>query len=129
MLPASSKRTTRLIGKLAGTKVQLADGSWRWALFSNIDPANAQLTEHFLSLSLFVAGRWFHLARYHDIDAVSRGPRALARRLRGPVNSVFPIRYDIRPFVNNAPAWLEGVVHRTPRPRLSGAKVIALAVP
>ena len=129
VLPVSARRVPRLTGKIVGTEVTLADGSRRWALLSNVDAGNPELTEHFITLSLFVAGRWFHLARYHDVDAAKRGPRVLAAALRRPIGKVFPIRYDLRAYVRNAPAWLEGAIHRTPRQRLTRARVIALAVP
>ncbi len=129
VLPARARRVTRLAGKIVGTEVTLADGSRRWALLSNVDPDNPELTEHFITLSLFVARRWFHLARYHDIDVSRRGPRVLAAALRRPIGKVFPICYDLRPYVRNAPPWLEGVIRRSPRQRLARAQVIALAVP
>ena len=129
VLPVRTKRVTRLAGKIVGAEVTLADGSQRWALFGNVDPDNPELTEHFITVSLFVAGRWFHLARYHDIDVSRRGPRVLAAALRRPIGKVFPICYDLRPYVRNAPPWLEGVIRRSPRQRLARAQVIALAVP
>jgi hypothetical protein len=127
--PVASRRSTSLSGKIVGTEVTLADGSRCWAVFSNVAIDNPQLTEHFLTLSLFVRGKWFHLARYHDIAARRHGPAALAVALGRPVAKVFPIRYDLRPYVRNAPSWLEGVVNRSPRKRLTRAQVIALAVP
>ena len=129
VLPAASRRVTRLTGKIVGAEVTLADGSQRWALLSNVDSDHRELTEHFITLSLFVAGRWFHLARYHDIDATEHGPRALAAALRRPIGKVFPICYDLRPYVRNAPPWLEGAIRRSPRQRLARAQIIALAVP
>jgi hypothetical protein len=129
VLPAGARRVTRFTGKIVGAEVTLSDGTRRWALFSNIDPDNPDLTEHFITLSLFVAGRWFHLARYHDIDATERGPRALAAALRRPIGKVFPIYYDLRPFVRNAPPWLEGAIRRSPRQKLTRSQIIALAVP
>jgi hypothetical protein len=129
VLPAGARRVTRLTGKIVGVEVTLADGSRRWALFSNVDRDSPELTEHFITLSLFIAGRWFHLARYHDVDAREHGPRALAAALRRPISKVFPIRYNLRAFLRNAPPWLEGAIRRSPRQRLSRAQIIALAVP
>jgi hypothetical protein len=128
VLPVNGRRVARLAGKIVCTEVVLADGTRRWAMLSNIEPDNAQLTEHFLSLSLLVTGGWFHLARYHDFDARTRGPRVLAAALRRPVGKVFPIRYDLRQYVRNGASWLEGAVRRTPRHRLTRAQIIALAV-
>jgi len=66
---------------------------------------------------------------YHDIDATRRGPRVLAAALRQSIDQVFPIRYDLRTYVQNAPPWLEGAIRRSPRQRLARAQIIALAVP
>jgi hypothetical protein len=129
VLPERARRVASLTGKIVGSEITLADGSRRWALLSNIDLDNAELTEQFITLSLFVEGRWFHLARYHDIDAAERGPRALAVALKRPIGKVFPIGYDLRSFVRNAPPWLEGAIRRSPRQRLARAQIIALAVP
>ena len=129
VLPVKGRRMGRLVGKIVCTEVILADGTRRWAMLSNIEPDDEQLTEQFLSLSLFVRGRWFHLARYHDFDARTRGPRVLAAALRRPVGKVFPIRYDLRRYVRHGASWLEGAVRRTPRHKLTRAQVIAMAVP
>ena len=129
VLPVAAKRVSRFTGKIVGAKVTLADGSQAWGMFSNVDPDNPELTEHFISLSLFVAGRWFHLARYHDPDAGRRGPRALAAALSRSVGEVFPIRYDLRPFMRNAPECLQGTIRRSPHQRLTRAQIIGLAVP
>jgi hypothetical protein len=129
VLPTASRRSARLSGKVIGTEVTLADGSRRWALFSNIDPDDPQLTTHFLSLSLFIGGKWFPLARYHDVDVNKHGPRALAAMLRRPLGKVFPIRYDLRQYVRNGSSWLEGVIDQSPAERLTRSEIIALAVP
>ena len=129
VLPARARRVTRLTGKIVGTEVTLADGSRRWALLSNVDSDNPKSLEHFITLSLFVGRGWFHLARYHDIDATRRGPRVLAVALRRPIGKVFPISYDLRPYVRNAPPWLKGAIHSSPRHRLTRAQIISLAVP
>lgn len=127
--PLKSRRTSTLVGKLIGTEVTLADGTPRWALFGNIDPNDPRLTEHFLTMSLFVRNRWFHLARYHDFDARRRGPAALAASLRRPVGAVFPIAYDLRPYVRGDYPSLAGAITARPRERLSRSAIIALAVP
>jgi hypothetical protein len=94
----------RLWGAIVGTEVTLADGSRRWALFSNVDTENPDY-------------------------ATRRGPRTLAAALRRTIAEVFPISYDLRSYVRNAPPWLKGALDRSPRRRLTRAQVIALAVP
>lgn len=118
-----------LVGKLVGTEVMLANGESAWALVGNVDPTNVRMTEHFLTLSIERDGRWFTLARYHDIDYAEKGPDALARFLGLPVDAVFPIRYDIRRFVKGEIDALNGTISKEPRERLSRAEIIALAVP
>jgi len=126
--PISGRRTSSLVGKVVGTNVVFADGTECWALFGNVDPTNAERTEHFLALSLYLNGKWFHLARYHDVDVKTRGPRALAAALERHTSKVFPIRYDWRPFLRGDFPALLGVVRQHPRKRLTRAQVIALAV-
>src|SRR5687767_8378140 len=71
-LPAKS-----LSSKLIGSRVTLANGEKIFGLFGNVDNKDAMLNEHFLTLSLLVRGKWFHLARYHEPDYKQRGPIAL----------------------------------------------------
>ena len=115
-----------LNGKLIGTEVILANGQRVWALIGNVHPSKPRITEHFLTISLVRDGHWFHLARYHDIDAVSRGPTALAAFLKLPIDDVFPIAYDVRRFGKGDPATLSGHIPKKPRERLSRKKVISL---
>src|SRR5947199_6129775 len=64
-----------------GTQVRLANGSKVWAIVGNFDVTNPRATGHFLFLSIERGGKWFHLARYHDVDFASGSPEALARFL------------------------------------------------
>jgi len=118
-----------LAGRIVGTKITLASGEERWALIGNVDPTNARLNEHFLTLSVEHQGCWFPLARYHDFDVADHGPEALARLLGLDVDQAFPICYDIRYLVNGDEAALRGKVLKTPRERLSRSELIAMSVP
>jgi hypothetical protein len=126
--PVTQLPVSDLGGKLVGTPVNLAIGREVWALLGNIDARNARLNQHFLTLSIAHAGRWFRLARYHDHDYAERGPEALARVLGLPVDAVFPINYDLRPYARGDAAALCGQVDREPKERLTRAEIIALAV-
>ena len=128
VVPLAGRRVSSFTAKIVGTEVTLADGSRLWALFGNVDPANPELTEHFLSASFFVNRKWFHLARYHDVDVEKRGPRALASALNRRLSDVFPIQYDLRPFARGNHPALANVIRQRPRKRLTRAQVIALAV-
>lgn len=98
-------------------------------MIGNVDTTNAQLTEHFLTLSVFREGRQMTLSRYHDFDYAENGPDALARFLKLALNEIFPIRYDIRALAHGDPAALQGQINKEPRERLSRAEILALAIP
>jgi len=123
-LPVSS-----LSGKVVGTKVRLSSGAEIWALIGSIDSRNKRLNQHYLTISVEHDGHWFHLARYHDHDYVTRGPDQLARFLGRAVDDVFPLTYDVRPFAVGDADALAGVITKEPLERLSRAQIIALAVP
>ena len=90
--------------RVVGTRVRLHNETEVWALIGNVDASNARLTQHFLTLSVFQSRRWFTLARYHDIDAARRGPKALAAFLKLTVARVFPISYDLSRVCTGDPA-------------------------
>ena len=56
-LPANN-----LAGRIVATRITLADRRTRWALIGNVDVADARLTKHFLTLSVYDRRRWFTLA-------------------------------------------------------------------
>ena len=126
--PVTKVPVANLGETVLGTQVRLANGSLRWALLGNVEPINARMTMHFLTLSLERDGTWFHLARYHDFDYAERGPDALASFLNLPLEDIFPIVYDLRHLALGDPAVLAGAVPQTPRERLSREAVIALSL-
>jgi len=115
-------------GKLIGTQVRFANGARAWALISNIVPDSARQTEHLLTVSVEHSGKWFDLARYHDPDYTNGSPEALARFLGLAVDEIFPIAFDLRPYVEGDPAVLQGSVLREPQERLSRDEIIAMAL-
>ncbi len=127
--PVKRLPVKRLAGKVVGTRVRLANGIVLWGLLGNLDESNPRLTEHFLTLTIFHADRWFTLARYHDLDYGERGPEALARFICLDVDDVFPIAYDIRAVAKGDAKALAGTILKEPLERLSRAELIALAVP
>jgi len=118
-----------LTGKLVATQVCLANKSVVWALVGNVDSQNSQLTEHFLTISLYHNDKWFTLARYHDINFSENGPEALAFFLGLGVDDVFPISYDLSRFAKGEQAALVGMINKEPREKLTRAEIIALAIP
>lgn len=97
--PVKRLPVTSLAGKIVGSRVRLASGNRLWALIGNLDTKNVRLNERFATFSFERNGLWFNLARYHDADYDRRGPSALARFLGISVDEVFPILYDVRPYV------------------------------
>jgi hypothetical protein len=61
--PVKRVPIANLSGKVVGTQVMLANGRRAWALIGNVDPTNARLTEHFITLSVERDGQWFTLSR------------------------------------------------------------------
>ncbi len=127
--PVKRVPVVNLTGKVVGTQVVLGNGQRVWALIGNVDAKNARLTEHFLTLSVERDGRWFTLARYHDLDYAENGPEGLAGFLGLPVDEAFPIAYDLRKYAKGDAAALSGQIRKEPRERLSRAEIIAMAVP
>lgn len=127
--PIKQLPVATLSGKLAGTRVLLANGERLWALIGNLDVNNAHMNEHFVTLSIERDGRWFHLARYHDPDYDERGPEGLAKFLGLTVDDVFPVLYDVRDYVKGNPPVLAGSVPKEPKVRLTRSQLIAMAVP
>ncbi len=117
-----------LVGKVAGTQVRLSSGRLVWAMIGNVDVHNAKATEHFISLSFRLGRTWFHLARYHDFDYESHGPKALADALQMPINDVFPIAYDLTHVSRGDPQILRGRILSAPRKRLSEAALMRLSL-
>jgi hypothetical protein len=127
--PVKSTPVKSLTGRVVGIPVELANESKRWAIIGNVDLGDPRLTKHFLTLSLYDRGRWFTLARYHDVDSTAHGPSALAKFLRLPVSAVFPIAYDISKYCVGDPRVLVGKIESQPKEPLTRAQIVALAVP
>jgi len=118
-----------LTNHLVATSFALPNGSQVWGLLGNLDLTSAEKTSHFLSLSILSRGRWFHLARYHDLERAGRGPEALASFLGLAVSEVFPLTYDISNCCVGLAEVVRGAVPAEPLVRLSRTELVALAVP
>jgi hypothetical protein len=114
--------------RLVGCQVTLSNGQRHWAELSNIDLHHERANSHFLTLSIAKHGKWFHLARYFDADYAHHGPSALSAFLDLPVGEIFPISYDIAPYVVGAKIPTRGVIMETPAVRLSQDELIALSL-
>jgi hypothetical protein len=116
-----------LSNRFVGTKVCLANGQCLPAIVGNVSESDAYRTHHFLSLNLY-KGKWFCLARYHDIDSEQHGPAALAAFLGLPIQDVFPIAYDIRDHCAGSAAALAGTIEAEPKERLTKGELVKLAL-
>jgi hypothetical protein len=117
-----------LSGVIAGIQVKLADGTQRWALLQGISRDGQPVNEHFLSITMERGGKWFPLARYHDVAIETYGPIALARFLEKPAECIFPIHYDLRHVLESISDQLVGTVHLEPKQRLTREEIIASAL-
>jgi hypothetical protein len=127
--PVRRLPVSRLDGVLVATRLGLSSGTEVWGLLGNLDPASAEKTSHFLSASVLHAGKWFHLARYHDSDRDERGPDALAGFLGLAASEVFPLKYDISSYLIGLADVVRGEIPAEPQVRLSRRELIGLAVP
>jgi hypothetical protein len=119
MRPVEKLPVETLDNRLVGTQVRLANGLEVWGLLGNFDVKHPRGTQHFLTLSIERGGKWFYLARYHDIGFPAEGPEALARFLGLSVDDVFPITVDVRRYVQGDPKALTAIVLKEPREKLT----------
>ena len=123
LAPAAS-----LYGVLIGSAIRLANGRLLYGYFCNADAADRRKAEQFLCLSVWLDDRWFDLARYFDAGHERFGPKALADALKLSVLEAFPISFDLRGAVENAPHWMAGAIEAEPRERLALKELIALTL-
>jgi hypothetical protein len=114
--------------RVFGVQVRLANGSHVWAALGNVDGRNATMMRHFLAVSVWADGEWFHLARYHDVTADQFGPAALAAKLGLRLDAVFPIEFDLRPLLQGENPEARGTVEAVPAERLSNEELLRLVI-
>jgi hypothetical protein len=118
---------TILAGRIVGTQLRLANGSLAWGYLGNLSLTNRRATQHFLSLSVARDGRWFHLARSHQ-HFTSCAPSDLAEFLDLPIESVFPIAYDVSAHCSGQSDLVAGLMSQDPAPELSEEELMELAI-
>lgn len=128
VIPSPSTPIATLDNKLVATLVTLANGTKLHALIGNVLPSDSQATKHLLTLSVLTSSGWFTLARYHDFDYSTNGPKKLAQKLSLPLSAVFPISYDIRNVVVGIDSALNGEVCADATEKFTREQIIALAV-
>lgn len=126
--PLTAVPVTKLAGRLFATRFLLANGRVVPGFVASLDEANGALNRHLATLSFFDKGRWFHLARYHDVDYDDRGPDALAAFLGSPPDEMFPMSFDIAGLIRGD--HLEGswTIERSPDARLTRKEIIEMVV-
>lgn len=124
--PVEKLPVESLDDSVVGTQVRLANGTQVWGLVGNFEVKNPRATEHFLTLSIERGGKWFYLARYHDIGFPAEGPDELAQFLGLHVDDVFPISVDLRRYVRGDPKALTAIVLKEPREKLTREELRAL---
>jgi hypothetical protein len=121
---------THLVSRLVSCELCLRNGTRLWGVLGDVDVADARLTEHYLSVSLFRPdGTQFYLARYFDISHKNAGPDDLAEFLGIPKADIFPIEWDVSDVVLGRPDLLRGSILSEPRVRLSRSERIAMSIP
>lgn len=124
--PVGTLPVNDLDGRLVGTKIKLHNGSRHWAILGNFSLKKPRTTKHFLTVSIEKDGRWFALARYHDVDFEERSPAQLAKFLGHPFTEVFPMEYDLSYVVEGEPSVIIGNIPEIPDERLTGDQLIEL---
>ena len=84
-----------LANRIVVAPLTLANFKTVEGVLCGIDLRDQALTEHFLSMMLYRAGKWFCLAKYLVPWCEVHGPAKLAEFLDLGVNKVFPISYNI----------------------------------
>lgn len=124
--PVEELPVETLDSRLIGIQVRLANGLPVWALIGNFDVTHPRAVQHFLTLSIDRGGKWFHLARYHDVGFPDEGPEALAHFLGLHVDEVFPITVDVRRYVRGNSEALTPIVLKEPQEKLTREELHAL---
>jgi hypothetical protein len=112
---------------VVGVPVRLANGNQVWAALENIQTAKPHKTQHVICLTIEKDGKWFHLARYFDPWYDKENPEALSKFLGLPIDDIFPISYDVQPYVAMDSPAHAGQIPREPKERLPSDLVLKLA--
>lgn len=128
VVPVADYPVSDMTFRLIASQVQLANGTRLWSIIGNVSPKDFYRTAVFINVSFLKDGKWFALARYFDSAYEQYGPEAFARFLGVPTEDVFPLAYDIRPYVLGEPRALAGLIEKEPKTRLSIGEIMKLAV-
>jgi hypothetical protein len=127
--PELRSQLSSLKNCLIATDTTMADGSCITALIENIHVENLNLTKHYLQAHFRIDGRWWCMARYHDLDYDQKGASGLAMRLGKSIEQVFPLTYDIQEFCTVESEALCGAISANPINRLTRKEIMRMFVP
>lgn len=126
MEPVSRLPVDSLSNRIVGTRAVLRSGREVWATLGNVSLWNVRQTRQFLTVSVELGHRWFHLVRYFDAARDRYGPAGLAAFLGLAVEEVFPISYDISAVARGLPEVVRGKIPAEPEERLSEDELMRL---
>ena len=127
MRPVTELPVNILNGRIVGTKVRLANGEFRWAIIEGVDLQSEILTRHVITLDIYDHSEWFSLAM-HGYEYPRRGPQQLADFLGLPIESVFPIHYDLTPLVSCGECIAKGDIAKEPIERLPEDVILKMII-
>jgi hypothetical protein len=110
VVPVLDLPVDTLDNRFVTTQAILSNGDKVWVAIGNLDVKSPRKTAIFVTLSVVTETAKFHLARYYDPWYEEEGPSALAVFLGLSMNEVFPVRYDLTPFVSGDPAVVRGEI-------------------
>ena len=113
MRPVTNLPVDDLGNRIVGTKVRLANGLQMWADITNLDLSSLSETKRYNALSLWQGDEWIPFVPYHDFGAKGKAAAKLAKALNLPVESIFPISYDISDCCVGDPAVVCGTIDAT----------------
>lgn len=114
---------------MVSCQVTLASGERVWTLIEFLKVELPKLSEHWRRFYFLLPnGRWFRLARYHDIGGLQgiAGPKALAKALKRKNSEVFPFRFDVSEVCTLRSTALADVIAIKPRERLTLEQIMPL---
>jgi hypothetical protein len=129
--PVELAKARQFAARLAGTTVELADGSRHVAFIDGLALDTPEFCKHFRELVIWVDGfGWFRLARYNDSEEIRReqGDEVLARLFKRPLKKVFPIKFDLRDRSSVDSPCLTGAFEHNPAWGLSRPDVMGMLV-
>lgn len=107
-----------------GVKGRLASGRTVDCVVGNVSARNVLLNEHVPTLSVWIDGKWFHMARYWDPDYGINGPDTLSIKLGESLPGIFPIIINLTGIIKGPDAVKEIRFTAEPKNRMTEREII-----